>query len=150
VGFGGGEAFVPHVDGEAEVFAELGGESFGFGGLRAAISGGVEGEADDDFCEGAEAEEAIEVAEVVAAAGAGEGGDGLGDGAEFVGDGDADAAVADVEAEDADCGGTCRVGGVGGHGAIVLRVTSRRARAKGSFRMNLLKTTAPFRSAGRR
>ena len=100
VGLGGGEAFVPHVDGEAEMFAELGGEGFGFGGLRTAISRRVEGEANDDFCEGAEAEEAVEVAEVVAAAGAGEGGDGLGDGAEFVRNGDADAAVADVEAED--------------------------------------------------
>jgi hypothetical protein len=106
VGFAGGEALVPEVDGEAGELAEFGGKGLIEGGLLAFVAGEVDGIADDDGGDGEAAGEAGERAEVFtgdAAAGALalEGEDGLGGEAELVGDCDADAAVADVEGEKA-------------------------------------------------
>lgn len=100
MGFRGGEAFVPEMDGKFQMLGELPGEDLNFGALGTWISGGVEGEADDDLVEGAQTQEMGEVAEVIAAAGAGEGIQRLRGDAERIGDGDADTAVAHVEAED--------------------------------------------------
>jgi hypothetical protein len=123
--FRGGEALIPEMNGKFEVVTELGGEGLDFGGLRTGVSGGIEREADDDLVEGAEAEQVREVAEVVAAAGAGEGIERLGGDAEGIGDGDADAAVADVETENGTengAGWRSGVGFLGGrrHGEIVM------------------------------
>jgi hypothetical protein len=101
VGFGGGEALVPEVDGDAEFGAEVFGEGLGFGGLGALVAGHVEGVADDGFRCGVLAEDAGDGFEIGAAVGAVQGEEGLRGKAEGVGDGDADAAVADVEADDA-------------------------------------------------
>jgi hypothetical protein len=123
--FRGGEALIPEMNGKFEVVTELGGEGLDFGGLRTGVSGGIEREADDDLVEGAEAEQVREVAEVVAAAGAGEGIERLGGDAEGIGDGDADAAVADVETENGTENGAGWRSGVGflvsgRHGEIVM------------------------------
>jgi hypothetical protein len=104
VGFAGGEALVPEVDGKAGERAEFGGKCLIYGGLWTDVTGEVEGVSDDDADDGKAAGETGEGAEVVAgdaAAGALalEGEDGLGGEAEFVRDGNADAAVADIEAE---------------------------------------------------
>ena len=119
--FRGGKALIPEMNGKFEVVTELGGEGLDFGGLRAGISGGIEREADDDLVEGAEAEQVREVAEVVAAAGAGEGIERLGGDAEGIGDGDADAAVTDVETEDGTGSGAgSGIGWGRRHGEIVM------------------------------
>ena len=69
---GGGEALVPEVDGDAEVLGEHFAEGLSFFSLRAGVAGWVERESDDDFGEWSAVHEAIEVAKVVAAVGAGE------------------------------------------------------------------------------
>ena len=100
VGFAGGEAFVPEVDGQAGELAELGGEGLGFGGAGAWFAGKMEGVADNDARDRVAAGEAGDGAEVFAGvAAAEEGEDGLGGEAKLVRDGDADAAGADVEGE---------------------------------------------------
>jgi len=105
VGFGGGEALVPKVDGEVEFGAEGVGEGLGAGGLGALVAGHVEGVADDGFGDGGVlAKDARDGFEVVAEFGAVQGEEGLGGVAELVGEGEADAAIAYVEAENAGFG----------------------------------------------
>ena len=104
VGFLGGEALVPEVDGQAGERAELGGEGLDLLRPRADFAGEMEGQADDDGGDAVAAAEAGDGAEGLAGAGARvavevEGEDGLGGEAELVGDGDADAARADVEGQ---------------------------------------------------
>jgi len=105
VGFGGGEALVPEVDGEVQLGAEGFGEGLGASGLGALVAGHVEGVADDGFGDGGVfAQDARDGFEVVAEFGAVQGEEGLGGVAELVGEGEADAAIAYVEAEDAGFG----------------------------------------------
>jgi len=66
VGFAGGEALVPEVDGEAGEGGELGGEGLGFGGLGAGVAGEVGGVADDDGDDVVAARQAGDGAEVFA------------------------------------------------------------------------------------
>lgn len=101
MGFGGGEAFVPEVDGEGEGGTEGIGEGLGLGGERANIAGEMEGVAEDDGGAAIFTEEAAEGAEVLLRAFAVEGEDGLGGDAELVGDGDTDAAGTEIESEEA-------------------------------------------------
>jgi hypothetical protein len=98
MGFGGGKALVPEVDGQAGFVAQELGESLSLRGLGTLISGHVEGVADDDLGAAVFADEAGERFEVPLAVGAREGEDGLRGEAERVGDSDANAAVSDVEA----------------------------------------------------
>ena len=100
MGFAGGEAFVPEMEGQAGEGGEFSGEGLGFGGLTALVAGEMDGIADDDGCNGeapAETGQRAQVFAVVVTALDGE--HGLRREAELIGDGDADAAVADVEAE---------------------------------------------------
>jgi hypothetical protein len=101
VGFAGGEALVPEMDGQAGERAEFGGKGLGFGGAWALVAGEeVQGVADDDADDGEPAGETRDGTEVFARVAAGfEGQDGLGGEAEFVRDGDADAFGTDVEGE---------------------------------------------------
>lgn len=101
MGFGGGEALVPEVDGEGKGGAEGFGEGLGLGGEGADIAGEVERMAEDNSGAVVPAEEAAEGAEVLLWVFAAEGEDGLGGQAELVGDSDADAAVAKIEAQQA-------------------------------------------------
>jgi hypothetical protein len=100
VGFAGGEALVPEVNGEARELGQIGGPFFGLAGAGAFFAGEMDGVADDDGGDGVAAGEAGDGAEVVAAVAMGfEGEDGLGGDAEFVGDGYSDAPGANVEGE---------------------------------------------------
>lgn len=118
LGFGGGEALVPEVDGEAEVLAQLLGEGGGFFGLATGVAGHVQRVAEDDLFDFELADDVVEGVEVVAAALAADGFEPLRGDAEGVGDGEADGAGAGVEAEDA--AGQGRVG----HGAIIAGAMS--------------------------
>lgn len=102
MGFGGGEALVPEVDGEGKGGAEGFGEGLGLGGEGADIAGEVERMAEDNSGAVVPAEEAAEGAEVLLWVFAAEGEDGLGGQAELVGDGDTDAAGPKIEAEEAE------------------------------------------------
>jgi len=97
MGFGGGQALVPEVDGQAGFVAEELGESLSLRGLGTLISGHVEGVADDDPGAAIFADKAGERFEVLLAVGARESEDGLRGETERVGDGDTNAAVSDVE-----------------------------------------------------
>lgn len=101
VGFGGGEALVPEVDGEGEGFTKRFGKLVGPLGLGADVAGGVEGIAEHDGDAAEPAEEAAERLEVLTKVFADEGENGLGGEAELIGDGDADASGAEIEAEKA-------------------------------------------------
>lgn len=103
----GGHALVPQVCRQREVLAEHSGVCLRLCGLRALVSGWIEGKADDNFCKWPETHKAVKVAQVVTPVGAGEGGIRLHGGPVFICQGDADATVADIEAKYA------------GHGSIV-------------------------------
>lgn len=100
VGFAGGEALVPEVDGQAGELAEFGGKLLDFGGAGAGFAGEMQGVADYDAGDGEAAGEAGDGAQVFAGVAARfEGHDGLGGEAERIRDGDADAFCSDVEGE---------------------------------------------------
>jgi hypothetical protein len=101
VGFGGGEALVPEVNGEGKSLAEGFGKGLGSGGLGAEIAGHIEGIAEDDGCAVEFAQEAAEGFQVLFRIFPDEGEDWLRGEAELIGDGDADAATAEVKAEEA-------------------------------------------------
>jgi hypothetical protein len=101
VGFGGGEALVPQVDGQGEGSAEVFGEGVGFRGLGANVPGHIERIAQDDGGAAEFAEKAAEGFKVLLRIFADEGEYGLGGEAEFIGDSDADAAIAEIEAQEA-------------------------------------------------
>lgn len=104
VGFARGEALVPQVDGQASKRAELGGKGLCLCGLRAGLSGEVDGVANHDADDAEAAAEAGNRTEVFSG-NAGrwatplQGQDWLGSEAQFVRHSNPDAAVADVEAE---------------------------------------------------
>jgi hypothetical protein len=100
VGFGGGEALVPEVDGELELIAEGLGEGLRAGGLGALVAGHVEGVADDCFGDGAVlAQDAGDGFQVVAQFGAMQREERLRGVAERVRERETYAALAYVEAE---------------------------------------------------
>jgi hypothetical protein len=101
VGFGGGEAFVPEVDGESEGFAEDFGKNLGSGGLGAEVAGKVEGIAQDDGGAVEFPEQSGEGLEILTEVAADEGEHRLGGEAQLVGDGNADTASAIIESEQA-------------------------------------------------
>lgn len=104
IGFGGGEALVPKVNGKVEALAKVVGEGVDFFGLNAFGTTHAERESNDDFFDVIFADDAVEELEIVFLVFAVEGFESLGGDAERIGDGDADAAGADVEAEDAGVG----------------------------------------------
>jgi hypothetical protein len=65
VGFAGGKALVPQVDGQACEGAKLGGEGLVFFGLGAEVAGEVDGVANHDGCHAKTAAEAGDRTEVV-------------------------------------------------------------------------------------
>jgi hypothetical protein len=100
MGFAGGEALVPEVDGEAGESAKLSRKCLGLFGLGAEFAGEVDGIAHHDADDVEAARQAGDGAEVFSMiVTAFEGEDWLGGEAELVGDSNADAAVADVEGE---------------------------------------------------
>ena len=102
VGFGGGKALIPEMDGEAELFAERGGKGLSAGGLRALVAGHVEWVADDGFGDRRVlAQDAGDGFQVVLQAPAVQREERLGGVAERVGQGQADAALANIKAENA-------------------------------------------------
>ncbi len=101
VGFGGGEALVPELDGEVEFGAEVFGEGLGLGRLRALVAGHMERIPDHDEGDGVLAQDAGDGFEVRASTGAMEREERLRGVAQGVGEGEADAAVAHIEGEDA-------------------------------------------------
>ena len=113
VGFGGSQAFVPKVDGELEVFAEILGKCMNLLGLRAFEARHAEGESDDHLFDVIFADDAIEISEIVLFVLAFQGLKALGGNAEGVGYGEANSAGAYIEGEDA------RDGGVGKHYGII-------------------------------
>ena len=101
IGLDGGEALIPHVDGELEPGAEFFGEGRNFLGLSGVGAGEAEGESDDDFEDVVAADYFRQLLEVGALVAALECVDALGGDAERVGDGHANAAIADIESEEA-------------------------------------------------
>ena len=101
VGFGGGEALVPQVDGEGKSGAQAFREGLGSFGLRAEVAGHVKRVADDDGRAAELAEKAAEGFQVLLRVFADEGEHGLGSEAQLVRDGDADASAAKIEAKEA-------------------------------------------------
>jgi hypothetical protein len=99
MGFCGGEALVPEMDGKRKGFAERFREGLGFGGLRAQVAGHVEWIAEDDGFAAELAEEAAEGFEVLLRIFVDKGENGLCGEAELIGDGDTDAATAEIESE---------------------------------------------------
>ena len=100
VGFAGGQALVPQVDGEAGELSQLIREGLRFGGAGACCAGEMGRVADDDAGDSKPPGEACDGAQVVSGAAADfDGHNGLGGESEFVGDGDADALRADIESE---------------------------------------------------
>jgi hypothetical protein len=104
VGFAGGEALVPPVDGQTGERAELCGKGLRFGGLGAELAGEVNGVAHHDAGDAEAAGQTGQRTKVLSG-NAGrwatplQGQHRLGGKAQLVGDSDADAAVADVETE---------------------------------------------------
>ncbi len=105
MGLGGGEPFVPQVEGKLGLLVHEASEVLSLGGLRAEVARHVERIADDDGAAVMATGKAGQGAEVVAAVGANEGEHGLCGKAESIGDGYADAAVPDVQAHEAVRGG---------------------------------------------
>ena len=101
VGLAGGEALIGEVDGQTEGGAELFGEGLGLQGLRAYLSGHVEGIADDELRDVVFAQKAADGLEIRVGGAAMEGKEGLDGEAERIGDGETDAFAADIEGEEA-------------------------------------------------
>ncbi len=101
MGLGGGEAFVPQVEGELSLLMHQAGKVLGLDGLGTQVAGHVERIADDDGAAVMATGEAREGAEVLASAGANEGEHGLCGEAESIGDGYTDAAIAHVQTHEA-------------------------------------------------
>lgn len=100
VGFAGGEALIPEVDGQTGERAQLGGELLHLGGAGADFAGEMQGVADHDARHGEAAGEAGDGTQIVAAVAAYfKGHHRLRGEAQLVGDGDADAFCSDVEGE---------------------------------------------------
>ena len=110
VGFGGGEALVPEVDGELGALVQVVGEKAHFFGLGAFGATHAQGQADDDLFDFVLSDEVGEEFEVEALVLAAVGGQALRGDAEEVGDGEANGFRADVEAEEA---ADLRGGGLG-------------------------------------
>ena len=105
VGFGGGQALVPQMHGEAELGAQLLGELLRLGRLRALVAGHVQRIADDRLGDGVLAQKARDRLHVGAVAplpaSPVQGEERLRGVAQRVGDGDANAPVAYIKAGDA-------------------------------------------------
>lgn len=101
VGFGGGEALVPEVNGKGEGLAEGLRKCLRFGGHGADVAGHIKRVAEDDGGAVKFAKETTEGPEILLCVAADEGENGLGCEPQLVGDGDADTAVSKIEAKKA-------------------------------------------------
>lgn len=99
VSFGGGQPFVPQVDGHGAHFAQFTGKSLGFQGLRAGFTRKMKRQPGDNGRALMPPEKPPQGAHVVARIAAVERHDRLREQSKRVGRGDADALVADIEAE---------------------------------------------------
>ncbi len=101
VGFGGGQAFVPEMDGKFEMLAQIVGESVNLFRLDAFGAAHAKGQADNDLLDFVFPYDAVQMLEIVFLVLAVKGIESLRSDAQGIGDGDADAACADIETEHA-------------------------------------------------
>lgn len=101
VGLAGAEAFVPQVDGQGELLAQIFGEELHFPGLNPFSTTQAQGVSDDDFGDFVLADDCFQACKVRPLIFAANGFEALSGDAERVGNGKADRPGAYVEAEDA-------------------------------------------------
>src|SRR5581483_2126771 len=117
VGLGGGQAFVPEVDWEFEVPAEIFGEGLDLFCLDALRTAHAQGEADYDLLDVVLPDQAVEVGEIILLVSAMQGFQTLRGDAKWIGDGNSDSPCPDIKTEYA-------VGqaGIGRHAGIIKRI----------------------------
>lgn len=141
VGFGGGQAFVPKVDGELEMLAQVLGEILDLFGLDTLCATHAQREADDDLFHLIIPDDTIQITEIVFLVLPMEGFQALCGNAERVRYGYTDSTRPDIEPEDA-MGWVCEVGS---HAGIIVGF---RLSARQGLGVKRRLTSFPHRPAG--